>query len=115
MAMNIKPDPSVLSMLSTLNAREAADARTVNIGRSQDTGRGTGQQNQGLISGRSPAVTDSRVPGGLSSPAELAAAKQRAIDFTSTNREAPFGRLSSGVGAQGQRTVPLGQIIDIRV
>lgn len=113
MAMNIKPDPNTLSMLSQMNAREAGDVRTVDIGRTGDARDRDSQQNARLIGRKTNS--DTRVAGGLSSPEELNAAKTRAAEFSSTNREAPFGRISSNVNANGQRNIPLGQIIDIRV
>lgn len=115
MAMNIKPDPTVLSMLSKLNARDVADARPQDVKRGFDTSQQQNQSATNRIGGNGPAIDDNRVAGGLSSAADLQAAKERAIDFSSTNREAPFGRLSNTISAGGERSFRLGQIIDIRV
>ncbi|WND03074.1 hypothetical protein QGN29_01680 [Temperatibacter marinus] len=114
MVMNIKPDPNTLNILSQQQSNTVS-TKTVDLNRKPiEENRDRPNTPQGQLIKRKSA-SDSRVSGGLSSPEELEAAKKKAIEFSSTNREAPFGRLSSSVDANGNRDIPLGQIIDIRV
>lgn len=112
MATNIKPDSQTLNLLSQLSSNNVRNTKTLDIGATSNDPR----QRGGASIPKQDADSDARVAGGLSSAEELQAAKQRAIDFSTTNtREAPFGRLSESVDANGRRNIPLGQIIDIRV
>lgn len=119
MASPIKPDSNTLGILSQSPHTSSISSKSLDIGKNLPDGNRSNAQ--GRTTSTPLTGFEDRVAGGLSSASELQAAKRRAVEFTTTNdarsnvKESPFGRISATVNAKGQRDIPLGQIVDIRV